>query len=123
MARRYGPPVGEGRHDDKTEEVHVNILHPFIKLRGQIIPLEYTKEMESRHREHSKYPDYVPKDILDHRINEETGRLEFRTQWEGFTKDWITWEPVTSFIGDVTKKWSNHCRDLASTWTGMAMGT
>ena len=30
----------EGKHDDKTEKVHVDILHPFVKLRGQTIPLE-----------------------------------------------------------------------------------
>ena len=53
--------AGEGKHDDKTEEVHVDLLHPFVKLREQTVPLQYTKEWESRHCEDLKYPDYVPR--------------------------------------------------------------
>ena len=74
------------------------------------MPLRYRKYLEGRHCEYSKYPEYVPKDMLDHRVNEEIGKLEIRTPWEQFTNDWRTAEAVTSFIGDVTKKWFNYCK-------------
>ena len=109
--------VGDRGGDVATEEVHVDIMYPFAKLKGSTIPLEFTKELETRHRQYAKYPDYVPRDILGHRINTESGKLEFRTRWQGFTKDWITWEPVTSFIGDVTTKWTNYCSTKGLSWT------
>ena len=88
----------------------VCVLHPVVKLRGQTSPIKYTRELESIHGEHSKYPDHVAKDILNHHVNEDKGELVFWTLCEGLKKDWITWERVTSFIGDVTKKWSECCR-------------
>ena len=41
-----------------------------------------------------KTADYEVEDIIDHQINIDSLRAEFRVKWVGYSKDECTWEPI-----------------------------
>ena len=42
------------------------------------------------------FPDNEVQELIAHRVNRQTGKLQLRVQWLGFTKDEQTWEDAES---------------------------
>ena len=52
---------------------------------------------------------WIVEKILGHRINSKTKSLEWKVKWKG--SDNVTWENVSSFIGDVQLDWLKYNRE------------
>jgi ribosomal protein L21E len=93
--------------EEGLKDFHVDHLCPYASLVGRTIPLEYTRDLENVRAKAIETPSYPVREILGHRTRE-YGSLEFRTRWQGFTKDWDTWEPVESFVPAYNVRWRDY---------------
>ena len=99
MAGKYRvrTPLGE-------ELLHYDSFKPYlVSLDGTSIPFLYYRPPTTTTRADS----YTVDKISRHRLR--NGKLEWLVHWRGFAKP--TWEPVTSFVGDVQNDWLKYCKE------------
>ena len=53
--------------------------------------------------------DYIVDKILDHKV--ENGQHFWRVRWKGYGPEEDTWEPISSFLGNIQKDWAKFNRD------------
>jgi hypothetical protein len=69
------------------------------------------KKFMNYYRPQQEVPEddtYVVEKIVAHR--NKNGQRQWKVQWQGYDRDFDTWEPATSFVGHLQQDWMQYNR-------------
>ena len=99
------PHVSSGTPQIQEVSVDCLKLYPFIE--GKAITLGYSQQKKREKHIADTLPDYQVEKILKHRGCAKKG-FEFLVRWEGYTRNWDTWEPAEQFLPQVNHAWKSY---------------
>ena len=83
----------------QTKEFHPDEMKAFVApLVGQPVPLFWTSKVQPKGVPAEDEALFNVAKIVDHRTDTRTGRLQFRTHWEGYRDKDDTWEFPETFL-------------------------
>jgi hypothetical protein len=83
-----------------VEDVHMDDFKPYLTPpSGKAIPCLYFKPRNVI----PESDEYIVEKILDHKVDK--GVHLWRVRWRGYGSEEDTWEPASSFVGNVRQDW------------------
>ena len=88
---------------DRVEDMHMDDFKPYLVTpEGKSIPCLYFRPRAPL----PESDDFVVDKILDHKV--EKGLHLWKVRWKGYGPDEDTWEPASSFLGNIQQDWRKY---------------